>query len=148
TYIYQFEAPPSINDAGQVVVRYGAMGEAGLLVASKDGVALLPEGFSIGSLQRLNFFRVSRYSLGNNGDIVFLANFTLEGARTVSTGLFRASDGNVTLIWSSADPLAGFPANYFFDTRDFGQDANGTVYFTVQSGTNRAIYKFSDSGIE
>jgi hypothetical protein len=146
TYIYHFEAPPTINDAGQVAVRYGALGEAGLLIASKDGVALLPEGFSLGSLQRLNFFRVSRYSLNNNGDIVFLASFTVEGTRTFSTGLFRASNGNVSLIWSGTDALAGFPASYFFDTRDFGQDAEGNVYFTVQSGTARAIYKASDTG--
>src|SRR5678809_855254 len=84
TYITHFEAPPSINNGGQVVVRYTALGEAGLLLASKDGVALLPEGFSLGSMQRLNVFRVGRYSLNQSGDIVFLANFTLEGARTQS----------------------------------------------------------------
>src|SRR5262249_50806355 len=111
---------------------------------SKGQVTLIPEGFSIGNLLRLNFFRVGRFSLNDRGEIVFLANFTLQGSTSQNTGIFRAVNGYVSMIWSSLDPLPDFPENYTFDGREFGHDGAGNVYFAVQAGTNRAIYRFSE----
>jgi hypothetical protein len=149
TYINQLESPPSINDAGQVVVRYTGYGESGLLLASTAGVQLLPEGSAVGSLQRMSGFRVSKFSLNASGDVLFLAGFTFEGARTANTGLFRSVNGNIVLIWSNSDPLPDLSAGYSFDIRDFGHDNAGNVYFTVQAPAGRMMYRITETrGVE
>jgi hypothetical protein len=146
SYIYHFENPPSINNKGEVLVRYSAMGGAGLMLASRSGTAVLPQGFSLGTLEQLTTFRVARASLNDRGDIAFLADYTLQGTRRQSTALFRVVDGEVLLVWSNADPLPDFPADYSFVNPQFGQDAEGNVYFLVQAGSNGAVYKAAASG--
>jgi hypothetical protein len=143
--IYHFEAPPSINNSGQVVVRYGGIGPWGLMLASKSGVTLFQENVSVGSLERMYGFTVSRASLNDRGSIVFRANYTPRGARTSNSGLFRMVDGGVSLVWSNADPLPDLQQGYSFV--DFGQDALGNVTFTVQAGPNTYLYRISESGI-
>jgi hypothetical protein len=143
--IYHFEAPPSINNSGQVVVRYGGLGPWGLMLASKSGVTIFQENISLGSLERMNGFTVSRASLNDRGSVVFRANYTLRGARTSNSGLFRMVDGSLSLLWTNADPLPDLQQSYSFV--DFGQDAAGNVTFTVQAGANTYLYRIaSDTG--
>jgi hypothetical protein len=143
SFNFHMEGPPAFNNRGQAMVRAVMVGSSSaILLASRDGVSLLPEGFSLGSLEQLNFFRVGRYSLNDRGDMVFLANFNLTGSRTVRTGLFLlTAEGQLSLVWSNVDPLPGFPMPFQFDSFLFGIDKEGAAYFMVTSGSDTAVYR-------
>src|SRR5262245_3603141 len=143
--IYRIESPPSINNSGQVAVRYCGAGPCGLLVASKLGVAILSEG-ATPTFPGLNYFRVGRSSINDKGDILFLGNYTVQNNQPQATGVFRLVNGFVTLLWSTAFPLSGFNPNYTLDNIEFGGDNAGNVYFTAQAGSARAVYKISADG--
>jgi Bacterial Ig-like domain (group 2) len=143
SFNWHMEGPPAFNNQGQAMVRAVMLGSnSAILVASREGVGFLPEGFSLGALEQLGFFRVGRYSLNDRGDMVFLANFFLTGSRTSQTGLFLLSaTGRLNLVWSTLDALPDFPMPFQFDNFLFGIDKEAAVYFTVTSGSNGAIYR-------
>ena len=141
-YIWHFEGPPAINNRGDVLVRVGTSFGWGLLRATQSsGLTFILENGAAEGVGRMNFFRPGRYSINDRGDMVFLGDVLRTGTTVSKTGLFLLNDTSFRYIWSAADPLPGFPADFAFDNSMFGVDGNGVVYFRVTSGSNSAIFR-------
>ena len=132
----------ALNDNGQVLSIARALGTSNSLVLSSvtDSAVVLVGGQTQGSFQQIRNFDITRYSLNDRGDIVFRGQYDLSGGPEDQDGIFKLSDGNLRAVWGTTLPLADFPDGYQF-FHEFGIDGNGVVYFTVDDGPTRAIYR-------
>ena len=141
-YIWDFDGIPAINNRGDVLVRVGTSYSWGLMRASKSsGLSFILENGVAEGFARMSFFRVGRYSINDQGDMVFLADFQFTGIPVWHTGLFLLNDRNFRSIWANTEPLPSFPPDFTFDNSMFGVDSKGAVYFRVSSGRNNAIFR-------
>jgi len=141
-YIWHFEGPPAINGQGDVLVRVGTSSSWGLMRASKSsGLNFFLENGIAEGFGRLSYFRVGRYSINDQGDMVLLADFQYTGTSVWHTGLFLLNDQSFRYLWANQDPLPAFPSDFTFDNSMFGVDNQGVVYFRVFSGRNSAIFR-------
>ena len=145
-FLWNFEGPPAINNRGEVLVRVNTSNGSGLMRASPySGFTYFMENGTAEGFNRMNSFRVGRYSYNDQGDMLLLANFQLIGETVFHTGLFLFNDQSFRYIWANTDALPSFPASYQFDNSFFGVDKNGVVYFRVTGGGNTAIFRFDGS---
>ncbi len=141
SFMWSFEGV-ALNDKGQVLSVANTRGAPSSLILSSvtDTSVVLVQEQTQGSFQRIRNFAITRYSLNDRGDIVFRGQYDLAGSPEDQNGIFKLSDGNLRVVWGTTLPLADFPDGYQF-FHEFGVDGNGVVYFTVQDGPARAIYR-------
>ncbi|PWU06718.1 MAG: hypothetical protein C5B51_11710 [Terriglobia bacterium] len=138
---------PVINNRGNVLVRADGMGNAGglLMLAKNQFQYLLTDGTTSGYTDFENT-NVSRFSLNDNGAVVFRASYLPSGSSTRATGLFDLQRGSVNLdVSSPGTTLPGLNAGFNFDA-DFGMDGQGAVYFSASDGTTRGVYRVAPDG--
>ena len=142
SFVWDFGAR-SINNWGDVIARTDVKGNAsGLVLANRNGVNyIVVEGQSVAGLQQLSNFTTTRYSLNDNGEILFTAIFQDAAGPTPSwkSGLFEYTARGLQILATTADVLPGAGTNFQFGY--FGIDAKGVGYFTVSNGDFSALYR-------
>ena len=138
---------PAINSSGTVVVRGNAIGVAGgLLSLSKNQFQYLLTDGTTSAYTDFENTQVSRYSLTDNGAVVFTANYLPAGSTKRANGLFLLQRGTFSLIASSpGTTLPGLMATFNFD-QAYGMDANGNVYFGASDSHNHGVYEVTPDG--
>ncbi len=134
----------SINNNSDVLTRAGIWGTSwGLMMVQRDGTTSFPflEGSTAGGGSRFGNVNINRNSLGDNGDILFQANFYwLVGPTDQQRGLMAISKGSVSIVVSSSDTLPGLSGPPSFDN-NYGLAGPGLVFFQAYSGSSRGVYR-------
>ncbi len=141
---------PAINLKGTVLTRADAYGAgSSLFLCDQQGVRpVVVDGHSLGAgVTRSNNFQTTRYSLNDNDEFVYRANFVPDPTApgTFVVGFFRYSASGVSLEVTSTDPLPGLdgpglngPASL---GSEFGLDNNGQIYFLASKGTVAGLFR-------
>jgi hypothetical protein len=138
---------PVINSQGNVLVRADSMGNSGgLLLLSKNQFQYLVTDGTTSGYTDLQGNNVSRFSLNDNGAVVFQASYLPLGSTTRATGLFDLQRGSINLdVSTPGTTLPGLNASFNFDA-DYGMDGQGAIYFSASDGTNRGVYRMAADG--
>jgi hypothetical protein len=138
---------PVINNRGNVLVRADSMGSAGgLLLLSKNQFQFLVTDGTTSGYTDLQGTNASRFSLNDNGAVVFQASYLPLGSTTRAAGLFDLQRGSINLdVSTPGTTLPGLNASFTFDA-DFGMDGQGAIYFSASDGTNRGVYRIGADG--
>jgi Bacterial Ig-like domain (group 2) len=134
----------ALNNNGEVAARcIVASPRNCLLFAGSDGVphTLFFDGSAAGGVTNLRNFFVTRFSLNDSSAILFRADYWNFGSTVNQTGLFTVfPSGAATLVVAAGTKLPGMAAPYTFNS-DFGIANDGSVLFSVNSGSSNALYR-------
>ena len=147
TFLYDC-GEPALNNRGDVVAACNGYGlGTSLLSANSSGNKwILLNSYSEGGYENITGITLTRYSLNDNGEILFRATFRYEGMTTTNTGLFRrTADGALILEYATDRKLPGLEGTISLDT-DFGIDNQSNIYFLATNGTLRNLYRKDATG--
>lgn len=141
TVFYDFDNA-SIDSRGTILAQATMIGSSSTLVlADESGVMqLLPDKVVADVVLDVTGMSVNRFSLSENGDVAFRANFHYPDSTVNYSGLLRDYNGGVYLEASSKDTLPGLNGTVSFDDQ-YGLDGNGVLYFSASAGSGRAVYR-------
>lgn len=136
----------AMNNQGDVLVSAQFGYQTGLFLIDKTGVTpVFLQDQNDGGFQRIWGLNITRYSLNDNGDILFRASFNYSGSQGFHTGLFKLTRGVFQTVWVSDDPLPGFPQPYDFSY--WGIDRNGIAYFAVTANGGQIAGMYRADGL-
>jgi hypothetical protein len=132
----------SIDSQGNVLATANVIGTGpNIVLVNANGVqVVVPDRLAADLVQDVGVQSTTRFSLSETGDVAFRGNFHYPNSTDNYSGLLRASGGNLTLEVSSKDPLPGLTGTVSFDDQ-YGLDANGTLYFSANASSARAVYQ-------
>ena len=136
----------ALNNNGEIAARcIVASPRNCLLFAGSDGVShtLFFDGAAAGGVTNVRNFFVTRFSLNDNSATLFRADYWNFGSTVNQTGLFTAfPSGAASLVVAAGTKLPGLAAPYTFNS-DFGIANDGSVLFSVNSGSSTALYRLA-----
>jgi hypothetical protein len=134
----------ALNNNGEVAARcIVAPPRNCLLFGGSDRVphTLFFDGSAAGGVTNLRSFFTTRFGLNDNSEILFRADYWNFGSTVNQTGLFiTPPSGGATLAVPAGTKLPGIAAPYTFNT-DFGIANDGSVLFSVTSGSSTALFR-------
>lgn len=132
----------SLNNRGVVLARMSAAFSSNyLLKLTRDGSnPVFIDNTPLPGTEFLGSHFITRNSLNDSGDYIMRATYRVANAGPTFSGLFRVRErGFPDEVVSNREPLGDFPSGFTVDN-DFGLSDTGLAYFTVTSGTRRALW--------